>query len=109
MPSAVIMRMSSSSIAFAVMIAEHGHHRHANAHQCVQQGLHFRGPAIVGQVAGNDEQIGLVAHSPHLVANAIVALRAEVQISSGCDSHQAIKMRCANWRRQRSRSRALRS
>ena len=67
--------------AFEVMIAEHRHDRHANTQERRQHRFHLLRFTEVCDVAGQDQEIGLVAQPAHRLANAVVALWREMKIS----------------------------
>ena len=47
---------------FIIMVAQHGDDGNTQAHQRIEQGMHFFGLAIVSEVAGDDQHICFIAH-----------------------------------------------
>ncbi len=75
--------------AFVIMVAEDGNDGDAEADEGGEHGFHFGRFPIVGEVSGENENVGFVAHTIHLIADAVVGLRCEMSVGCGGDSHAA--------------------
>src|SRR5579859_778205 len=67
--------------AFEVVITQHGDDRDTNAHERSEHRFHLFRLAQIGQIASKNEQISLIAHAGHDVANSVIALGRKVKIS----------------------------
>ena len=81
------MHQLGFAAAFVIVISQHYHSRNPQTNQRVQERLHFRRLAEVGEVAGKHEQVSVIAHLIELIAQRAVALSGKVQIGGGSDSH----------------------
>src|SRR5215469_10876067 len=76
-------------VAFVIVIAEDDDDRNAQANEYIQQRLHLGRLAIVGQVAGHDQQVGLVAHRRQLLLQGVGSCGREMQVSCCSNSHMS--------------------
>ena len=70
-----------------IMIAQNGNDRNSQANQGIQQRFHLIRLPVVGEIAGQYQQVGLVAHAVQLVAQGSVALGGEMKVGGSSDSH----------------------
>src|SRR5580692_1001038 len=69
------------------MIAQHNNRWNSQAHENVEQRLHLVRLTIIREVAREQENVRITAHSFKLIFQLGIALRIEVQIGGGSDSH----------------------
>src|SRR5207302_7955493 len=78
--------------AFIVVIAQHNDRRNSEAEQNVKERLHFVRLSVIGEIARENKNVGLVMHSLKLVFELGMALWIEVQIGCGCYSHASLNI-----------------
>src|SRR5947209_7644239 len=69
------------------MISEHSHRRDPRANHDIAKGFHLLGLAIVGKIAGQHEDIGLLAHTAELIVQRVLTGSRKMQVGGGCNSH----------------------
>src|SRR5512146_724570 len=75
-----------------IVIAKHGDDRYAKADERVEQRLHFLGATVIRKVSGDDEQIGVIAHTVHLLADAVIVLGGEMKVGGSSYSHRTSQL-----------------
>lgn len=75
------------------MIPQDGDRRYANPDEGIQQRLHFAGLPVVGPVACEHKDVGVITHLVEFIAQCGLVGRRKVQIGGGRDSHWSITRR----------------
>src|SRR5215218_1241317 len=72
-------------VGVVVVVAEHGHGRHPDAGQLLGQDLGLLGPAPVGQVAGQQEHVGVVGQPGQAGGQPAGRVQADMDVADGRD------------------------
>src|ERR1700694_517101 len=70
-----------------VMVAEHGALRDLELAEFLDEPVRLLGRAVVGQIAGEQEDVGFVVDALEHVPNGLSGVGAAMEIPHGCDSH----------------------
>src|SRR5215472_4719975 len=72
------------------MIAEHSYDWYAKPQERCQHRLHLLRLSQVRKIASQNQEVCLISQTSHGIADAVVALRGEMKIGYGGDSHRVL-------------------